>query len=170
MSNLYLLNTKNKHSAYLVFQKKKIECFVGEKSVGNKKREGDRVTPRGTFKLLNVHYRYDKVGNIKTTLPKIQIKKNSLWCVDPSSPFYNCYIERFTKFKCEKLFRKDSLYDIFITLDYNIRPTKKFKGSAIFIHCCDRETRFTEGCLAFEKKYIFELLKFIKPTTKIIIF
>jgi len=170
VSNLYLFKTKSKHLAYLFFQKKKIECFVGENGIGVKKKEGDKITPRGIFKLLNVYYRHDRVGNIKTSLPKTQIKKDSLWCVDSRSSFYNSYTEKLKDFECEKLYRADSLYDIFITISYNINPIEKFRGSAIFIHCCDDKTKFTEGCLALNKIYLFELLKSIRPDSNLIIF
>ena len=170
MSNLYLFKTKIKHKAYLYFGGKKIKCFIGGAGIGKKVREGDMITPRGVFKLLEVFYRSDRVSSFHTNLPKRRLKKTSMWCVHSQSPFYNSYIEGFKTFKCEKLFRDDSLYDIFINLNYNIYPTKKFRGSAIFIHCCNSKTKFTEGCVAFRKKHIIELLKFIRPTSKLIIY
>ena len=49
-----------------------------------------------------------------------------MWCVDSQSPFYNSYIEGFKNLNV-KSFRDDSLYDIFINLNYNIYPTKNLE-------------------------------------------
>ena len=53
----------------------------------------------------------------------------------------------------ERLFKKNNTYDILIVLNYNMRPTIKNKGSAIFIHVT-KNYKKTEGCIAL-KKVIF---------------
>ena len=75
MSNLYLFKTKIKHKAYLTFGEKKIQCFVGGGGIGKKVREGDMITPRGVFKLLEVFYRSSRVSSFYTNLPKRRLKK-----------------------------------------------------------------------------------------------
>ena len=55
------------------------------------------------------------------------------WCDDSENKSYNKLIFTNDKSK-EKLFRKDNLYNIIIVINYNVRPVKKNKGSAIFIH------------------------------------
>ena len=67
------------------------------------------------------------------------------------------------------MYREDSLYDLVITLDYNINPVRKFKGSAIFIHLTNNY-KPTAGCIALEKKDFLILIKIINKKTKIKIF
>ena len=72
-------------------------------------------------------------------------------------------------YRCEQLYRNDSLYDIVIQTSFNSNPVKKYKGSAIFIHCSEKGKKFTEGCIALEKKELLNLLGKIKRSTKLII-
>ncbi len=170
MSNLYVFKTKKKNTALLIYNKKKLRCIVGKNGIGKKTREGDNITPQGEFRFLSVLYRPDKIQYLKTCIPKRKINKSSYWCVDPKSPRYNLMQKKETRFFSEKLYRSDNLYDVFITLNYNMNPTIKFKGSAIFMHCLNKKTEFTEGCLAVERKEIIEILKIITPSSKLIIY
>ena len=170
MANLEVFKTKKKNIAELTFSKNNLICFVGANGIKKKTREGDKVTPRGTFRFLEIYYRPDKVKNIKSNIPTKRIYKNSFWCVDSKSKFYNCYQNDKKRFLCEELYRNDDLYDILITINYNIKPTKKFKGSAIFIHCSEAEKKSTEGCLALEKRHLVKLVRLIKPQSKLIIY
>ena len=169
VTNFYVLKTNKKNIAHLMYDRKIIKCKVGKNGIGIKTREGDRVTPRGTYKFFEVFYRSDRVNDIKPKIPTKKIERKSVWCVDSKSPFYNTFQKRKKNFCCENLYRKDHLYDIFITTSFNINPVKKFKGSAIFLHCLDKND-FTEGCLAIEKNHLFEILKLIKPSSKLIIY
>ena len=55
------------------------------------------------------------------------------WEDNPLSKNYNTLCQGKKKTN-ENLFRKDSLYDIILVINYNIRPVIPHKGSAIFIH------------------------------------
>lgn len=169
MTNLYVFKTNKKNIAYLYFNQKKVMCYVGSNGIGRKVREGDKITPIGTYIFLEVYYRPDKNKKFKTTLPIKKITKNSYWCVDPKSPFYNETRTKLRNNQFEKLYRDDCLYDILIVINFNIKPKKAYKGSAIFIHCIDNKTSFTEGCIALKKKDICKLLEIIGPTSKLII-
>ena len=61
------------------------------------------------------------------------------------------------------MYREDSLYDLVITLDFNINPVRQFKGSAIFIHCSEKGRKFTEGCIAVNKKDLIDIVSLISP-------
>ena len=74
------------------------------------------------------------------------------------------------KYKAEKLHLKKNIYDIILILDYNIRPTIKKKGSAIFLHIAKKKYSPTKGCIAVSKKDMRKLLKFISKKTIIEIF
>ena len=155
---------KNKSLKYKNF---KFRCSLGKAGIKKKEREGDNITPRGTFKLLNVFYRPDKIKKIKTKLNKIKIKKNFGWCDDPKSKFYNKLVRLPFTGSYEKLYRRDSIYDLLIVLNYNTDPIIKNKGSAIFIHIAKNKFSNTAGCIALKKKDLLILLASIKKKTKI---
>ena len=144
-------------SGYLKYKNLKFKCALGKSGIGKKKIEGDNITPKGTFKIIKIYYRKDK------------IKKNMGWCDDPKSKKYNQLIKLPSKYRHEKLFRNDRIYDLILVLDYNMNPIIKNKGSAIFIHIAKNNYCKTKGCLALKKKDLIEIISKIKRDTKIII-
>ena len=88
------------------------------------------------------------------------------WCDDPYNKNYNKEIILNRKNKGEKLFRKDSIYDILIVIEYNTNKVRPFKGSAIFIHIT-KNYYPTQGCIALKKNDLLILLKIIKKKSKI---
>ena len=50
-----------------------------------------------------------------------------------------------------------------------MRPIKKNKGSAIFIHISNNKYSPTQGCIAIKKKELLKIIEFIDKKTKIII-
>ena len=154
---------------YLTYQNNKVKCAIGKKGIGKKQKEGDQITPRGTFKIKNILYRKDKINYFKSVIKKTPIKKNMGWCDDPKSKDYNKLIKYPFNYKSEKLYRSNNIYDIILVLDFNMHPIKKNKGSAIFIHISNNKYNSTQGCIAIKKKELIKLLKFINKKTKIII-
>ena len=73
------------------------------------------------------------------------------------------------KYRAEKLYRKDNIYDIFINIKYNQFTIVKKKGSAIFLHLSKKKYKPTEGCVAISKKDFFKILPHINKKTKILI-
>ena len=103
-----------------------------------KKEEGDKCTPKGKFKLKYIFYRKDRV-KIKSRLKTIPIKKDFGWCDDIRSKKYNKFVKLPFKYKAEKLYKSNNIYDIIVVINYNINPTKKNKGSAIFMHVAKKK-------------------------------
>ena len=89
------------------------------------------------------------------------------WCDDPKSKSYNKQVKLPNKFNYEKLYRKDNIYDIIVTINYNSKPIIKNKGSAIFLHVAKRKYQATKGCVAIKKIHLINLLSIIKKETKI---
>ena len=156
-----------KKSGYLKYKNLKFRCALGEAGNKKKNKEGDSVTPKGIFKIIKMYYRPDRIKNITTNVKKIKIKKNMGWCDDSKSNYYNKQIKLPNKFSCERLHRKDNLYDIILVLNYNTNPTIKRKGSAIFIHVSKNSYKKTKGCIALKKKHLLKLIPLIKKNTKI---
>ena len=151
---------------YLTYNKLKVRCAIGKKSIGYKRKEGDLITPKGLFKIKYILYRKDRV-KISTILKKKVLKKNMGWCDDPRSTHYNKLIKLPFAHSHEKLFKRENIYDIVLVLNYNMSPVKKNKGSAIFIHIAKKDFKKTEGCVAIRKPSLIKLVKEINPKTKV---
>ena len=146
----------------LKYKNLKFKCALGKAGIGEKKKEGDFITPKGKYKITKVYYRADRIKKIKTNFRLYQIKKNMGWCDDPLSKNYNKLIKLPSIFSYEKLYRKDKLYDLILVLNYNFKPIIKNKGSAIFIHIANKNYKKTKGCIGLKKKDLIFILKDIK--------
>jgi len=124
-----------------------LKCSIGKNGISSRKKEGDKCTPRGIFKLGKLYYRADRVKKPTTKISTKIIKKNMGWCDDVASKFYNREIKINKKVKHEKLYRDDNVYDYLIVIKYNTKNTKLGKGSAIFLHLT-KNYKKTEGCIA----------------------
>ena len=154
-------------SGYLKYKDFKFKCALGKAGIGEKKREGDNVTPTGTFKIVKIYYRSDRVKKISSKLRLIEITKNMGWCDDPNSKNYNKLINLPSKFSHEKLFKKNNIYNVIVVLNYNMKPVIKNKGSAIFIHIAKKNYQPTQGCIALKKNDLLKLLSKIRKNIKI---
>ncbi len=161
------IELKNK---FLYFKEYKLRCAIGKRGISIKKKEGDKKTPKGEFKLKYILYRKDRINNLKTTIKKIVIKKKMGWCDDPNSNYYNKIINYPFKYSSEKLWRKENIYDVVIVIDYNLNPVIKNKGSAIFLHIVKKKYQPTNGCIAVSKKNIKLIASQINKKTKLIIY
>ena len=144
-----------------------VKCAIGKRGINIKKKEGDLVTPRGTFKIKQILYRKDRVNNLKTKLNKIIITKEMGWCDDSKSRSYNQLVKIPFKYKCEKLYKVNNTYDIILVLNYNMKPARKKRGSAIFIHVAKKNYSPTKGCIAIKKRDLIKLINQINKKTKV---
>ena len=149
----------------LILDKYRIKCAIGKRGIRNKKKEGDKITPIGKFKIKTILYRKDRITHIKTKINKLSIKKDMGWCDDPKSKEYNKLVKLPFKGSFEKLYRKDNTYDIILVLNYNINPIRKGKGSAIFIHIARKNYKNTLGCIAVSKRNLKKIIKKINKST-----
>jgi len=154
---------------YLKYGNLKFKCALGKSGIGNKKIEGDKITPRGTFDIIKIYYRSDRIKKLSSKFRPIRITKKMGWCDDPKSKKYNQLIKLPTKYSHENLYKKDNTYDLILVLNYNMKPIIKNKGSAIFIHVAKKNYKKTAGCIALKKFDLICLIKEIKQNTRIII-
>ena len=141
---------KNKYT--LQIDEFKFRCSIGKKGSTKNKREGDKKTPKGSFKIGNLYYRKDRIKKPSTSLKCIEIKKNMGWCDDIHFPEkYNKLIKINKNIKYEKLKRIDHKYDLLIPIKYNFLKPIKGLGSCIFIHLTNNY-KPTAGCIALKKK------------------
>jgi len=143
----------------------KAKCAIGKRGIGTKKKEGDLITPIGKFKILYILYRKDRIASLNSGINELPIQENMGWCDDPRSKQYNKLIKFPFKYRAEKLHRHDNSYDIILVLDFNYRPVRKGKGSAIFIHVARKNYKDTAGCIAVSKKDLKNIIKKINKKT-----
>ena len=151
---------------FVLYKGYKFKCSIGKSGIKKNKREWDKATPQGIFSLGKLYYRSDRLKKINTKLSCKKIKKNMGWCNDPRSSKYNKEVNRKKIKNSEKLFRQDYKYNALIIINYNSKPIKKNRGSAIFIHLT-KDYKPTAGCVAVEQNDFLKLAKIINNKTKI---
>ena len=156
-------------SGYLKYKDLKFKCALGKSGIGMKEKEGDNITPKGVFNVNKIYYRKDRLKKLSSKFKLIKITKKMGWCDDPKSRKYNQFIKLPTKYSYENLYKKDNAYDLILVLNYNMKPTIKNKGSAIFIHVAKKNYKKTAGCIALKKLDLICLIKEIKQNTRVII-
>ena len=131
-----------------------LPCFIGKGGLidADLKREGDGATPKGEWAVRGLFYRPDRIDisqlPLNPAMPVRALRPNEGWCDDAGSVFYNYPVRLPHSSQHETLWRRDGLYDLILPLGYNDAPPHPQKGSAIFLHCADEDTRATKGCLA----------------------
>jgi L,D-peptidoglycan transpeptidase YkuD (ErfK/YbiS/YcfS/YnhG family) len=161
--NMIIINK----SGYLKYRDLKFKCALGKSGIGNKKIEGDNITPKGVFNIIKIYYRKNRVKKLSSKFKLIEITKNMGWCDDPKSRKYNKLIKLPNKYSHEILYRKDNIYDLILVLNYNIKPTIKNKGSAIFIHVAKKNYKKTAGCVALKKANLIKLINTLSKNVSI---
>ena len=159
---------KNKHT--LLIDEFKFKCCIGKNGSTKSKREGDKKTPKATFKIQNLYFRKDRIKKPLSLLKCISIKKSMGWCNDIRFPRkYNKLFKIKKRIRHEKLKRQDYKYDLLIPIKYNFKKPIPGLGSCIFIHLT-KDYKPTAGCIGLRKKDFLIMLKLIKKNTKIKIF
>jgi L,D-peptidoglycan transpeptidase YkuD (ErfK/YbiS/YcfS/YnhG family) len=124
-------------------------CAVGHGGVGDKRGEGDGITPVGRWPVRRLLYRPDRVTPPETALPVTAIDPADGWCDDPADPdHYNRPVTKPYGGSHEDMWRDDRLYDLVVVLGFNDDPPVAGGGSAIFLHVAREGFDPTSGCVA----------------------
>ncbi len=143
------------------------KCCIGKNGIRQNKKEGDKRTPRGSYQIEHLYFRKDRINRPETKLKCIEIKEDMGWCDDVKNfKRYNKLIKIQKDIHHEKLYRKDTIYDMLIPIKYNFKNIIPGKGSCIFIHLTKNYSP-TAGCIALKKKDFLIMLKLINKKTKI---
>ena len=67
-----------KKTGYLEYKNFKFKCALGKNGIKKKIKEGDNITPKGTFKIKTIYYRKDKVKKILTSIKIEKINTNNI--------------------------------------------------------------------------------------------
>ena len=83
----------------------------------------------------------------------------------PDDPNYNRPVKMPYAASHEHMLREDDLYDACIVLDWNIRPRRRGRGSAIFFHLARPGFTATQGCVAVTHAVMARLLPLLSCDT-----
>jgi L,D-peptidoglycan transpeptidase YkuD (ErfK/YbiS/YcfS/YnhG family) len=144
-------------------------AVVGRSGVRVDKREGDGATPAGTYPLLVVLYRPDRIAQPASHLPVRALAPDDGWVDDPADANYNRLVMLPYPASAERLWREDNLYDALVVIGYNTDPIIPGAGSAIFLHVAAPDFAPTAGCVAVAKDVLLGLLPLLGPGSRITI-
>ncbi len=133
-------------------------CALGGAGVTRTKREGDKATPAGRLTIVQGFFRADRSCRPFCRIPMRALPRDMAWCDDPGSPLYNRAHKLPLQAGHEIMWRADGLYDVVFVLDYNAKPRRVGRGSAIFLHCAKPGFRPTLGCIALRPDDMRRLL------------
>jgi L,D-peptidoglycan transpeptidase YkuD (ErfK/YbiS/YcfS/YnhG family) len=141
-----------------------LRCALGRSGVieAAAKREGDGMSPLGTFALRRLLFRPDR-GTVATSLPAAPIEPLDGWCDDPGDPRYNRPVGLPYPASAERLWREDGVYDLVVVLGHNDTPPVPGLGSAIFLHLARPAYEPTEGCVALARPDLEAVLQRAGP-------
>lgn len=147
-----------------------VPCILGRSGVTWLKREGDGATPAGALKLLKVLHRPDRLDRPPAPkLPHATVAPADGWCDDPGHPRYNRPVRLPFAASHEALWRTDGVYDVIGILDWNARPARRNRGSAIFFHLTRPDRAPTAGCIAVSRRDMLRLLPRLAPGCRILV-
>ncbi len=144
-------------------------CALGAGGRRAAKREGDGATPRGAFALLSAFYRADRGPRPRCPLPLRRSTAADGWCDDAASASYNRPVRLPVAFGHERMWRDDRLYDLGLVVDYNLRGTRRGRGSAIFLHVASPDDAPTAGCVALRPADLRRLLPRLRPGCRLLV-
>jgi L,D-peptidoglycan transpeptidase YkuD (ErfK/YbiS/YcfS/YnhG family) len=139
-------------------------CALGRGGISAGKREGDGATPLAAMRLLQGYLRGRSFGR-RTALPLTLIRPDLGWCEVPGDRNYNRPVKIPYGASHETMLRPDGLYDAVILLDWNIRPRRRGRGSAIFFHLARPDFSPTAGCVAVSRAVMARLLPLLSKRT-----
>jgi L,D-peptidoglycan transpeptidase YkuD (ErfK/YbiS/YcfS/YnhG family) len=153
------------------FMGRRFPCSTGRGGIvpGAQKAEGDLGTPEGSWRLLWLYWRADRLAPPATRLPAMALGPQQGWSEAPGDPAYNRPIRHPHGHPADRMARGDGVYDICAVTDQNWQPVVPGGGSAIFVHLWRRPRFPTAGCVAFRRADLGWILARWTPRSRLVI-
>ena len=140
------------------FLGRRFPCSIGRNGMVALKREGDLGTPVGSYRLLWLYWRPDRLQRPACAMPTCPLGPRQGWAETPEDPAYNRPIRHPHPWPADRMRRGDPLYDVCVVTDQNWEAVPG-AGSAIFMHAWRKPRHPTAGCIAFRRKDLLWILK-----------
>jgi len=144
-------------------------CALGRSGRRHLKREGDGASPVGSFAVVEVLYRSDRIIRPRSALPVLPLRPRWGWCERVGDRNYNRRVLLPYAAAHEYLCRDDRLYDVVVVTGHNQRPRIQGRGSAIFFHLARPGLSPTAGCIAVTLPAMRTILAHCHPGTRLVI-
>lgn len=144
--------------------------FIGKNGLG-KTREGDYLTPVGTFYF---NAAFGIAPDPGCAIPYQQVDENCYWSGDDRPGMkYNQMVDirqmpDLNKEVSEHIVDYDPHYVYCLNISYNEKAVPG-KGSAIFLHCFGPNKPYTGGCVAIPAEKMKFVMKHVRPDCVVII-
>ncbi len=135
-----------------------ISANVGSRGISYNKIEGDDKTPAGLFPLGTAF------GNesMRLKVNYLQITAIDKFIDDPDDPKYNQWVHGATNANSyENMLRDDGIYKYGIVIKYNMNPTLKGRGSAVFMHIWYGYNIGSIGCITVSEENMLKILQWL---------
>ncbi|MCO6051161.1 L,D-transpeptidase family protein [Mesorhizobium sp. RP14(2022)] len=140
-------------------------CALGKGGISSNKREGDGATPLARMRVVKAYFRPRHSLDLmpwRAGVPLEGIERDLGWCDASGDRNYNQPVRLPYPASHEKMARDDRLYDTVLVLDWNLRPAKRGRGSAIFLHLARPGFTPTEGCVAVSRATMRRILPLLR--------
>lgn len=146
--------------------------YIGKKGLG-KTREGDALTPQGTFHFNAAFGIAEDPG---CAMPYHQVTKDDYWSGDPREGYaYNKLVSikdypdlDIVNENTEHIIDYVTEYQYCLNISYNEECIPGV-GGAIFLHCLGKMRPYTDGCVAIPEERMIEVMKCVKPDCVVVI-
>jgi len=143
-----------------------MDSVLGSKGLTYNKKEGDKKSPIGVFKLERCFGREENPG---TKLSYTQFSQNDFWVDDINSEYYNTFQAGPSDGRwnsAEDLFAVGDRYKYFAVIEYNTVNPVPGAGSAIFLHIWKSPETPTSGCTALSEENLLKVVRWLDPAKK----
>lgn len=135
--------------------------------------EGNGTTPSGVYSFGMLFGINDNPGNLQKPYKKVD--NDDYWDGDRHSDTYNQYVKgsempsSWNSGASEHLIDYKYSYNYAVMVNYNVNPTIKGKGSAIFLHCTRPGALSSAGCISIPEDKMIKSLRMIDDNAYIVI-
>jgi D-alanyl-D-alanine dipeptidase len=134
------------------------------------KREGDGKAPAGAFPLGTAFGFAPSAAAVGTRLRYLPLVETTECVDDTTSAHYNAIVDRArvprVDWTSSERMRSIELYRLGVTVDYNVAPTARGRGSCIFLHVWRGPRSSTAGCTAMAEPELAELVRWLDPARR----
>jgi L,D-peptidoglycan transpeptidase YkuD (ErfK/YbiS/YcfS/YnhG family) len=142
------------------------QAYIGANGFApaGQKTEGDERTPSGTYGFGFFFGDLENPGGFQ--FPFRQVSTSDYWNDDPTSSYYNQWVDVSTQGAAaagadpEPMY-DEPYYDYGAVIDYNTDPVVPGAGSAIFLHVSTGAP--TTGCVTLPVDELLEILRWLDP-------